>query len=210
MNQNDRGAHLDSSKAHGSEVAMAVDRQNKLKTLEALLVLDAKTGDHRAIARLVELRGPRLHAHAVRLSGEHDAAHDILQEAWIQIIRGLPKLKDENAFLPWALCIVSRRVAAHIKTRQKDRKLAQSLGSETMQITEPAHDQCVDINAVRSAIMELPPAQHATIALFYLENMRVADVARALDVPIGTVKTRLMKARKTLRILLEGETDGQA
>lgn len=189
---------------------MAADRQNKLKTLEALLVLDAKSGNHQAIARLVELRGPRLHAHAVRLSGEHDAAHDILQEAWIQIIRSLPKLKDEGAFLPWALCIVSRRVAVHIKTRQKDRKLAQSYGSEPVQIAEPEHVQCLDIDAVRSALKELPPAQHATIALFYLENMRVADVARALDVPVGTVKTRLMKARKTLRKLLEGEIDGQA
>ncbi|MEP2705988.1 MAG: RNA polymerase sigma factor [Roseibium sp.] len=187
---------------------MTENRQLKLKALEALLVLDAKTGDLKAIDGLVRLRGDRLFAHAARLAGDREAAQDIVQEAWIQIIHGLPRLANESAFLPWALCIVSRRVAAFIKTRQKDRKLAEDLEPESQKVFQPSTDTALDAERVHSALRYLPPAQHATVALFYLEDMGVADVAKAMDVPVGTVKTRLMTARSTLRKLLEGEQDG--
>ena len=62
---------------------------------------------------------------------------------------------------------------------------------------------------MRAAIAALPPAQAATVALFYLEDLSVAEVATALDVPVGTVKTRLMHARTKLRALL-GDDNGQA
>ncbi len=189
---------------------MTKNRQQKIKALEALLVLDAKTGNKTAIDKLASLRGDRLFAHAARLSGDREAAQDITQEAWLEIIRSLHRLNDETAFLPWALCIVSRRVAAFIKTRQKDRKLAEDFAQETQTAVSPALDQNLDADKVLQALQHLPPAQQATIALFYLEDMSVADVARALDVPVGTVKTRLMTARSTLRDLLEGEQDGQA
>ncbi len=58
---------------------------------------------------------------------------------------------------------------------------------------------------MRRAIKTLPPEQQAAIALFYLEDMSVAEVAVALDVPAGTVKTRLMHARRKLRDALEGD-----
>ncbi|GAA0782346.1 RNA polymerase sigma factor [Roseibium denhamense] len=183
-------------------------RQEKVRALEALLVLDAKAGDKTALGKLVDLRGPRLFAHAVRLSGDRDAARDIVQEAWIQIIRGLPGLNDETAFLPWALCIVSRRVSAVIRTRQTERKLAEQLAPEAVSAQEPGVDMVLDAAAVRRAIKCLPPAQEATVALFYLEDLSVAEVAKALDIPIGTVKTRLMAARAALRDILEGHHDG--
>lgn len=67
----------------------------------------------------------------------------------------------------------------------------------------------VDRARLRAAIASLPPDQAATIALFYLEEMSVAEVVIATDVPIGTVKTRLMHARAKLRAILEGENHGK-
>lgn len=58
---------------------------------------------------------------------------------------------------------------------------------------------------MRSAMRELPAEQRAAIALFHLEELSVAEVAVALDVPVGTVKTRLMNARRRLRAALEGD-----
>ena len=58
-----------------------------------------------------------------------------------------------------------------------------------------------------AAIATLPRDQAATIALFYLEDMSVGEVSTALDVPVGTVKTRLMHARRKLRSVLEGDDD---
>lgn len=145
---------------------MAADRRRKLQALEALLVLEAKGGDRQALATLVELRGARLYAHAARLSGERDAARDILHDAWIQIIRNLGSLKDENAFLPWALCIVSRQVAAHIRKRQKDRAIAKSLETEVERTQQPRDPAQLDMDAVRAALTALSAEQQATVALF--------------------------------------------
>ena len=58
---------------------------------------------------------------------------------------------------------------------------------------------------VQAALSALPQAQRAAVALFYLEDMSVAEVAVALNVPAGTVKTRLMHARRSLRAVLEGD-----
>ena len=68
-----------------------------------------------------------------------------------------------------------------------------------------APDCAIDSARLRSAIAQLPPEQRSAIALFHLEEMSVAEVAVALDVHIGTVKTRLMHARRKLRGALEGE-----
>ncbi len=187
---------------------MDTNRHQKARVLEEFLILDAKRGDRQSLSRLIELRGPRLYAHAVRLSGDREAARDIMQEAWIQIIRALPSLRSESAFLPWALCIVSRRVAAHINGRQRDRQLSQAYSAETETATEEPGPEEFETDAVLTALKKLPPAQQATVALFYLEDLRVHEVATALDIPVGTVKTRLMKARETLRELLEGEANG--
>lgn len=182
----------------------------KDRALDAWLVANARAGDRRAMARLVELRGPRLLGHASRLLGEREAAADVVQEAWVEILRGLKGLRDGNAFLPWALRIVSRRVAREIRRRQRGRRLADAVKAETDPVVSEAGPGEVDAARVRAAMATLPPAQAATVALFYLEDLSVTEVATALDVPVGTVKTRLMHARTRLRALLEGDDNEQA
>lgn len=184
------------------------DPKTKERALEALLVLRAKGGNASAMDALVRLRGPRLLAHATRLLGDREGARDVAQEAWVDILRGLPGLKAEGAFLPWALQIVTRKVAREIARRQRGRQLAADVAAEP-QAPDPAPEAASDADKLRAAIAQLPPAQSATVALFYLEDMSVADVAAALDVPIGTVKTRLMHARAKLAAALKGEDDGQ-
>jgi RNA polymerase sigma-70 factor (ECF subfamily) len=179
-----------------------IDRR---KALEGYLVASARLGDRRAQGQLVELFGPRLLSHATRLLGEREGARDVVQEAWMEILRGLHGLRDEAAFLPWALRIVSRRVAREISRRQKARRRDEALKAQPDE--PPGGDPALTIDAGRvvAAIAALSPAQSATMALFYLEEMSVAEVATALDVPVGTVKTRLMHARAKLRDMLEGE-----
>lgn len=181
-------------------------RQNREKALEAYLVAAARTGDRRAMEGLVRLRGPRMLAHATRLIGDREAARDVVQEAWSEILRGLNGLKDDRAFLPWALRITSRRVAREIERRQRQRRLAAEYGAEQDHNLPDEAGASVDARVVRAAVLELSDDHRATIALFYLEEMSVAEVAAAMDVPAGTVKTRLMHARAHLRRVIEGES----
>lgn len=181
----------------------------RARALDAYLVATARAGDRRAMERLVLHRGDRLMAHAVRLLGDREVARDMVQEAWVEIIRALPRLKDDGAFLPFALRIVSRRVAREIGRRQKGRRLEAAVAVEVAAEVGEAGPAASDAAKVRAAIRALPPDQAATVALFYLEDMSVAEVATATDVPVGTVKTRLMHARRKLRDVLEGDTDEQ-
>ena len=78
--------------------------------------------------------------------------------------------------------------------------------------TEPTASNDIDEAlghwTLRKALAKLPKEHRATIGLFYLEEMSVAEVAVALEIPVGTVKTRLMHARKKLRTTIEGDDNG--
>ncbi len=172
------------------------------KPLDEWLVANARLGDRRAFAALVLRWQKKLLAHAWRLLRDDEAAKDSVQDGWAQIVRGLSGLKDERLFGPWAYRIVSRRCARAVGGLAARRRLAEALASEP----EPAWVEADPIESrLRSAIAALPPGQQAAIALYHLEEMSVAEVAVALDVPAGTVKTRLMHARLKLRAALEGD-----
>ncbi|KAB7614507.1 RNA polymerase sigma factor [Amylibacter sp. SFDW26] len=180
----------------------------KSRALEEYLVTVSMSGDKNALSQLVLLVGPRLVVHANRLLGDHEEAQEAVQEAWIDIYKGLRRLKSPRAFRSWALRIVTRRCAKLITGKQRQRNLVHKLSQEPLPENEPTTVLMSDENAkVRDAISKLSPEQSATVALFYLEDMRISEVAVALDVPIGTVKTRLMHARTKLKEELKGKAD---
>ncbi|MDC0736892.1 RNA polymerase sigma factor [Cognatishimia sp. SS12] len=173
----------------------------KRRALEEYLVAGARLNDRAAIADLVRLRGPRLLVHATRLLGNRDEAQDAVQDAWVEILRDISKLRVDAAFAAWATRIVTRRCARIISGNQRNRRIAQDLAPLTDFAAAPMVD---DQAAVRRAIADLPAAQGAAVALFYLEDMSLAEVAVAMDVPLGTVKSRLSHARERLRESLKG------
>jgi RNA polymerase sigma-70 factor (ECF subfamily) len=174
------------------------------RILDEFLVAAARTGDRRAFRSLVDRWNGRLIAHAWRLTGDPQMAQDAAQEAWLDIMRGMYRLADERAFPAWAYRIVSRRCAKLIGAAVKRRDVAERGAVEpNPEMADPGAE--IEARRLREAIARLPPGQRSAIALFYLEEMSVAEVAVALDVPMGTVKTRLLHARHKLRDALEGD-----
>ena len=176
-------------------------REWKEKALDGFLVASARVGDRRAFELLAERWDPKLRAHATRLLGDHEQAREAVQDSWAEIVRGLERLRDDAAFPAWAYRIVSRRCAKSIARAQRQRQLAEALAT-----VPPARvAEATDFERLRAAVRALPPEQRAAVALFYFEDLSIADTAIALDVPAGTVKTRLMHARRKLRDTLEGD-----
>lgn len=173
------------------------------RLVEACLVAEARCGDRRALSQLAARWQRRLLAHAMRLLGDGEAARDAVQAGWIDIVRGLPRLDDAHAFPAWAYRIVTRRCAGSIRGNQHRRALANALAAEPQL---PPEDAPADNHAtLHAAIRSLPPDQRAAVALHHFEQLSVAEVAVALAVPVGTVKTRLFHARRKLRAILEGD-----
>lgn len=176
------------------------------RALDAALVIGARAGDAALRDALVRRWRRRLVAHGWRLTGELALAEEAVQAAWIDILRGLPQLRDEAAFAAWAFRIVTRKVAAGIGGRVAARDLAAALASEAANLPgEASLDDHAERADLRAAVAALPPGHRAAVALHYFEELSIAEVAIALNIPSGTVKTRLMHARARLRTLLEGE-----
>ena len=177
---------------------------NASRVLDEYLLASIRTGDRRAFELLARRWQKKLLAHAWRLlGGDGEGAREAVQEGWMEIVNGLSGLRDERAFPAWAYRIVSRRCARHIDRAVRARRLAAE--AELVDRVEPTQDAGPDKDRLRRAIRALPAEQRAAIALFHFEEMSVAEVAVALDVPAGTVKTRLMHARRKLRDALGGD-----
>lgn len=179
--------------------------QTQSRLLDEYWVVSAQAGDREAWNRLAQRWEARLVAHARRLLDDPDAAQDAAQNAWGEIVRGIGGLQDARAFPAWAYRITSRACAHRIRDAVQARALKQAYASEPLaHMAEP--DEPSAMAALQAAIRQLPGGERAAIALYYFEELRVAEVAVALDVPVGTVKTRLMHARRKLRVILEGDS----
>ena len=184
--------------------------QSKKRQFNKYLITCARLGDRAALAQLVPRYQRKFLGHAYRLLRDAELARDAVQEGWIDILRGLHKLQDEGAFSAWAFRIITRKCARHIAKLHKNREVLKNMREEAK--TEPTAsndiDQALGHWTLRKALAKLPKEHRAAIGLFYLEEMSVAEVAVALEIPVGTVKTRLLHARKKLREALEGDNHG--
>ena len=180
--------------------------RSRERIFDEYLASAARAGDSKAFARLAGRWQPKLLAHAWRLSGDAELARDIAQDAWADIMKALPRLDDAAAFPSWAYRIVTRRAADTIRRAQRRRTLNNAVAAETESAIEAPDgiENSADAQTLRKAINALPNDQRATVALFYMQDLSVAEIAAALGVPAGTVKTRLMHARRKLRAALEG------
>jgi RNA polymerase sigma-70 factor (ECF subfamily) len=170
------------------------------RLFDEYLAASARAGSRAALGQLAARVQPRLLNHARRLTGDSEAARDAVQEAWVEIVRGLSRLDDAAAFPAWAFRIVSRRCARWVRKQQRRRILDTAYAAEPAETTTPdGAGRASDAARLRRAISDLPPDHRAAIALFYLEDLSVAEIAVALDAPVGTIKTRLMHAREKLR-----------
>ena len=189
---------------------MASDRIDRARMFEAYLVAAARTGDAAARARLVAVWQPRLIGHAWRLTGDREMAREAVQDGWVEILKGLSALRDELAFPAWALRIVTRRCRRLGGRRGRDRARETGL-DDRMPLASCDGETGPDVlvrQHMRQAMDALPPDQRAALALVYLHERSVAEAALALDAPEGTIKTRLMHARRKLRdhLTLQGVT----
>ncbi|MGD2132233.1 MAG: RNA polymerase sigma factor [Maricaulaceae bacterium] len=167
---------------------------------DEMLVLLAAGGQARALERLASRWRPRHYAHARRLLGAPDQAADAVQDAWVSILRSIGRLRDPSRFPAWSYAIVTRRCRdiQRRAVRTKAGALEDDIEAAPVGDPDSTHD-------LRRGLEALPPDQRAAIALFYRDGFTVTEIAEALAVPAGTVKTRLFHARRALRRHFEGD-----
>ena len=170
-------------------------------------VRQAQKGDVQAFQHLWESSWPRMKRLAAHLCADSAQADDLVQATFIQAWKALPTLREPAAFMGWL-----RRILVN-RTRDfwRPQKPVESLDAEDSfeaDDLEPLVHEAMDVQerqeAVRRAVASLPEAQRSVVALYYLEEMEVLEVAATLDLPKGTVLSRLSRGREALRSRLSG------
>ena len=174
--------------------------------VDEMLVLAAQARHVEAFGRLAERWHRRLLRHALRTTGDPEGAREAVQEAWVAIARGLRKLHDPACFGAWALRITTRRCTDWIARQKRERGRRADLGA-ALQAPAPPEGRADRLASARELLRRLDSDQRSLMAMFYLEGLSVAEISRVLDIPAGTVKSRLFHARGKLRAALEVTDD---
>jgi RNA polymerase sigma-70 factor (ECF subfamily) len=153
-------------------------------------------GTTRMIQELVEGHYDSLYRYAYRLSGSAQEAEDLTQEAFCQAQAKWNQLRDVQSAKSWLFTIL-RNAYLH---KVRDRKMENALPiDEIGELPEQAPEPEIDSRRLQEALDGLPEAFRTPIILFYFEDFSYRDIADQMKVPIGTVMSRLSRARSFLR-----------
>lgn len=178
-------------------------KRDAKQVLTELMVLKAQGGDDRAFRELYELWSTDLLRLAWYVLKERDGVEEVAQDAWVAIAKGLGKLDDPARFTCWAFRIVNRRSVDWIRRRQRERMHRDAIEAEAddPRVVAVAEDgRAVDL---KEAIECLDADSRQLLHLFYETGLSVNAIAEVLDVPSGTVKSRLFKLREKLKQYME-------
>ena len=166
---------------------------------EQVLLVRCQAGDEAAFAELVGRYAPRLRYFLRRMLDGGDA-DDVLQEVWLDVFRGLPHLRDAGAFPAWLYRLARDRVMRGLR-----RKRAAQVPLLDVDVPEEAEEgfTAEDAERIHEALDRLPAEQREVLVLRFLEGMAYDDIARVIDTPVGTVRSRLHYAKQALRRILE-------
>ncbi len=160
---------------------------------EELMAAVAARSDAGALSALVDRHAAPLHRFLARMTGDPAEAEDLLQETWIRIARGARRFDPGRRFRPWAWGIAANLARDHHRRRRVRREGTPALAAET------SGASALEQADVRGRLARLPARLREVVVLRYYEGLDEGELAQALDVPRGTVKSRLHAAMRMLR-----------
>ena len=177
------------------------------------IVRRAADGDAGARRRLVEATLDNLWALAIRLTRRRDEADDVVQETYARMFAALPGLEPIGRFEGYLARIATNIVLQRWRRQRPSTAVTDGvIPPDALEPWQAVADQEEDrrrLAAIWTAIGRLPAEQRAAVLLFYAQGESCEGIARTLDVPVGTVKTWLHRARNQVRqaadVLLRGE-----
>jgi len=170
---------------------------------DGFLVQQYRAGNTAVLRVLVKRYHQVFCEKAYWVTKDKDLAKDIAQESWITIIDKLDSLKDVGRFKNWAFRIVYTKAINSVKDRNKALQNVADLGIiEPDNPTNKEEKKDIQIKLLK-AIRELPKEKQDVIRLFYAEEYSINEISAFLKIPVGTVKSRLFKAREKLKLILK-------
>jgi len=155
--------------------------------------LAAATGDRSALARLVRATQADVWRFCAHLC-DPGSADDLTQEVYIRAIKALPRFRSDSSVRTWLLAIARRTVADHIRSQQRHREHAGVAAASSTVPVGPPDDYVV----LRAVVAQLPDDRREAFVLTQMLGLSYAEAAKVCGCPIGTVRSRVARARAEL------------
>lgn len=171
------------------------------------LVRKNDNDSHRA---LFEAYYKRTYAVAYNILRRRENAEDITQDAFVKAFQSLHQLQDGAKFGAWLAVIASNLARNYLKREKKiilTEELPEISTGSASNDTEASALRGLELERVRKAIRDLPPEQYQAVVLQYYHDLKVEEIAEMLNIRVGTVKSRLFRARQKLAAALELDSD---
>lgn len=178
------------------------------------LIERCKTGSTDAFDELVSRYEKQVYNFAYRISGNHEIAWDVSQEAFIRVFNSIRSFRGDANFSTWAYRIVKNVYLDELKKSKASRttsldeyvELDENSVQKQVQDNDPTPDQVVEAKdrtrILQEAINSLPDYQKIIVTLYHVRHQSYEQISDILDLPIGTVKSRLNRARLALADIL--------
>ena len=172
---------------------------------EIFWVLRAQSGSHEALDQILKRLQEPLFRYLCSVVRNRTQAEDVLQEVFLRMYRKIGWLREPKALRPWAYQIATREAFRFLKKQKQLREEQDealdgvSLGSRDTSFPVEMTERLPEL------ISKLTPASRAVIALYYLHELSLSETAAVLEIPLGTVKSRLAYGLATLRREFENE-----
>lgn len=182
------------------------------KSREAKLIRRAQSGDGEAIAELIRDHQSALYAFMLRLSGRPDVAEDMVQEAFVRVIKNIERFDTRFRFSTWLFTIARRLYVNHIQKLRPaseseivDMWAGQTERPEDLLAGEEKRDHLHAILDV--AIACLTPLQREIVQLFHQQHWSIEALSNHLAMPEGTIKSHLHRARRRMHAAINSDED---
>jgi RNA polymerase sigma-70 factor (ECF subfamily) len=171
------------------------------------LLARCRGGSDDAFRELVDRYKHLVYGVILRTVSDRSRADDLAQDVFLRVHRGLPSFRGESSLATW-LFRIARNVCSEVRDRRQFEQSLDALDADARPRIQPAaRDHAFAELELRDrldkALAQLPPAARFLVAAHYLGGRKYEELAAALDMPLGTVKTHLYRAKQRLREILE-------
>lgn len=188
-------------------------------TDDSELVKRCQQGDRAGFDELVRRHYALAYNIAYRMLGDHDRAADATQAAILRAYRAVPRFRHDASFSTWLYRIVTNVCLDQLRRHERGARSLTLVGDDDeaaldeMEIRDDSGDPAAAAEQqerqelVQRALLRLAPDHRAVLVMYDLSGLSYEEVAGALDIPLGTVKSRLNRARHALKQELEAHTE---
>jgi RNA polymerase sigma-70 factor (ECF subfamily) len=167
---------------------------------ESELVAGCRAGRREALDALISIHYERIYRLAWTLGGA-DAAADLAQETFLAAVRSFPRFRGDAQLSTWLVSILRNQYSLFVRGLKKWRLAPLPENGERL-AAPPAPGIEREVRDIFDRVQELPEELRTTLVLFHVDGMKYADIARAMECPVGTVRSRLFEARGRLKKLV--------